>query len=84
MSDFIELVNEAVYEHVETGERVTLKGLRSENIVVVQNPDGEYLNLHYHDVFNKEYKDTGIHDHEAACCTVHNTHTSPHMGCLLR
>jgi hypothetical protein len=23
-------------------------------------------------------------DHEAACCTTHRTHTSPHMGCILR
>lgn len=23
-------------------------------------------------------------DHEAACCTVHAHHTSPHLGCVLR
>lgn len=23
-------------------------------------------------------------DHDAACCTIHGTHTSPHMGCILR
>lgn len=24
------------------------------------------------------------HDHDARCCTVHHTHTSPHKGCVLR
>lgn len=24
------------------------------------------------------------HDHEARCCTVHGTHTTPHKGCVLR
>lgn len=23
-------------------------------------------------------------DHDASCCTIHGTHTSPHMGCVLR
>ncbi len=23
-------------------------------------------------------------DHESRCCTVHNTHTTPNVGCILR
>lgn len=24
------------------------------------------------------------HDHSKRCCTTHNHHTSPHVGCVLR
>lgn len=30
-----------------------------------------------------EWTFTGC-DHDAACCTIHDHHTMPHMGCVLR
>jgi hypothetical protein len=80
---YIPLIEYAIYENIDTRDHVTFLGARGGGRIVLQRANGSYIELTYTD-FSKDYKDTGKHDHDRACCTVHNTHTSPHTGCLLR
>lgn len=83
MTFTIPLVWDALYDNIHTGERYKFLGIKSK-VVVLQNPDNETVFEIPKQEFNDNYKDTGIHDHVASCCDVHETHTSPHTGCLLR
>ena len=77
------LVWDALYENTTTGEQFKFLGLKTKT-VVLQNPTNKTWFEITRQEFNDNYKDTGIHNHETACCDVHKTHTTPHTGCLLR
>lgn len=49
---------------------------------VLVDDDDTYIEVGL-DELADEWTHTGC-DHTAACCTTHRTHTSPHMGCVLR
>jgi hypothetical protein len=83
MTDLIELVEHALYRHKTTGDIITYAGAFSSGNLGLFKENGDFFKLSYKE-FSDNYEDTGIHDHIKACCTVHNTHTSPHRGCLLR
>ena len=78
-----QVVHGAVYSHDRTGERVRLEGLRSRTVLVTRERDGEYEDIPHAD-FSGSYSDTGEHDHELFCCSVHESHTVPHRGCIFR
>lgn len=80
---YLPLIEHAIYENINTRDQVTFLGAKGRGRIVLQRANGSYIELTYTE-FSREYKDTGMHDHEQACCSVHNIHTSPHMGCLLR
>lgn len=77
-------VTDAIYNEVATGLPFRLLGLK--NRVAVLQPEGEdgYIEVAHED-FQKRFIDSGIHNHEEFCCTVHGTHAEViHRGCILR
>lgn len=72
-----------LYSNTETKEIYKLLGFKNKTVVLRHATTDELLEISYKE-FEADYDDTGIHDHEASCCPAHNTHTIPHMGCILR
>ena len=83
MVDPAHLVANALYKHVPTGETYELLGTKM-RVVVLKSAATSTLSEVPYKEFYDTYEDTGVHDHEASCCTVHGTHSTPHMGCILR
>ena len=77
------MIQAALYRRVETGEVFVFAGLKRKTVVFKDEATGEHFEVSHSEFFD-QYEDTGIHDHDRACCTLHETHSVPHMGCLLR
>jgi hypothetical protein len=79
----MDIIFDAEYREKATGNIVVVLGLKSSG-VVVRDKCTDALSTFKDADFLTRYEDTGVHDHKKSCCTVHETHTSPHMGCILR
>lgn len=77
------MIQSALYRRVETGEVFIFAGLKQRTVVFKDEATGDHFEVS-HSEFFEHYEDTGIHNHDKACCTLHETHSVPHMGCLLR
>lgn len=66
----------------DEGKQVTLQGA-STRYMVCTDSEGEYFKVPHQEFFDN-YTLTDEHDHENFCCSIHETHISPHTGCLLR
>lgn len=77
------MIQDALYRNIETGEVFVFAGLKQRTVVFKDEATGEHFEV-IHSEFFDLYEDTGIHHHDRACCTLHGTHSVPHMGCLLR
>ncbi len=83
MMDINKLVQEALYEDRASGEMFKLLGTKMRVVVMKSESTGALLEVPYAD-FDAKFMDTGVHFHNDACCTVHDTHSMPHRGCILR
>ena len=59
-----------------------LEGIKRRTVFFRDEVLGELLEVPREEAM--AFSDTGVHDHANFCCTVHNTHASPHRGCILR
>lgn len=84
------LIQDAVYLNIHTGDLFKLLGLKRKTVVIHRCDEEGNRNMNYdfeeatHDDFHEYFVDYGVHNHETACCDEHDTHTTLHMGCLLR
>lgn len=76
-------IHGAVYTHDGTGKRVIFEALGHRTAVVRREQDGLYEDIP-HGEFTANFSDSGEHDHDTYCCTIHGTHAMPHRGCVLR
>lgn len=77
-------VEDAIYSEVGTGRPYRLLGLKSKVVVLRLEGAEGFIEVPY-DEFPLRFVDTGIHNHEEFCCTVHDTHAEGiHRGCILR
>lgn len=63
------------------GNAVVFQGATVSRAVITRN--GETVIIPAKEFYDN-YTLTDEHDHVNYCCDVHDTHTSPHKGCLLR
>ncbi len=82
MAETKHIVNQAIYKDLRTSVEYKLLGLKNKE-VILKPEGGDWIAVSYPD-FYEYFEDTGIHFHDEACCTVHETHSIPHMGCILR
>lgn len=82
--DQIHYVEDAIYSEVGTGKPYRLLGTKRKFAVLRLEGSEDFIEVDY-DEFPLRFVDSGIHNHEEFCCTVHDTHAvGIHRGCLLR
>jgi hypothetical protein len=69
-------------EYLWQGQFCTLLGVKRRTIVI--RIIGEDAAIEIPREAADQLEPTGVHDHDHYCCPEHNTHSSPHSGCLLR
>ena len=66
-----------------TGLTFKMLGYRGTGFVLENQETLEFIEVPEEE-FYANYTDINEHDHDAACCTAHDTHSSPHKGCIFR
>lgn len=64
------------------GATTQIYGRRMRAVVHISQREHGYVETPLKD-FLLEYEFDAC-DHSVACCTIHQKHTDPHMGCILR
>jgi hypothetical protein len=64
------------------GSTTRIYGRRMRAVVHISQREHGYVETSITEFMN-DYEFEGC-DHSDSCCGVHGTHTSPHMGCILR
>lgn len=73
----------AQYVNQSTQEKVVFLGMTTSKVLLQPVGSDDFKKIS-HTEFQTNWVDTGIHNHKDFCCDIHNTHTSPHMGCIFR
>lgn len=64
------------------GSTTKIYGRRMRAVAHISQREYGYVETPLNEFIN-EYEFASC-DHSDSCCRVHNTHTMPHMGCILR